>query len=159
MTKYGMPLLVRETSSRSEPVRTDKPFQYRPPPLAKKRGEAKWRQPEPRREASSGNDRSPRLETPYTPHDYAANQQLREELAELRRMVARNVQPQARRCSGLHTKSLTRSSLMSRILFPSTSKCPHSQRSAEKTTMYLPGIISSSSPTTVWHLKIIPITK
>ncbi|KAM1329105.1 hypothetical protein ACFX2F_013304 [Malus domestica] len=73
----------------------DKPPPYRPSPLANKGGGARWRKPEPKKETFSGNDCSPKWELPHTPHSNIANQQLRNELAELRMMIVQNAQPQA----------------------------------------------------------------
>ncbi|KAM1169133.1 hypothetical protein ACFX19_031494 [Malus domestica] len=96
-TKYGIPVMIGETSRKEGTITSDKPPPYRPPPLANKGWGTNWRKPEPRREAGAGNDRSPKIESALIGHDdNSATQQLREELAELRRTVAQNAQPQAR---------------------------------------------------------------
>ena len=94
-TMYGMPQLIGESSGKGEPTRIDKPSPYRPPLMATRERESRWRKPDTRNEANSGNDRGPRWDLrPHTPPNNAANQQIRDELAELRRMVVRNAQPQ-----------------------------------------------------------------
>ncbi|KAM2766056.1 hypothetical protein COP1_022020 [Malus domestica] len=96
-TRYGMPATIGETSGKEGSSTADKPPPYRPPPLVNKGGGTSWRNPEPRRETSAGNDRSPKIEPALFGHnDTLATQQLREELAELRRAVAQNAQPRAR---------------------------------------------------------------
>ena len=45
-------------SGKGEPTKADKPPSYRPPPLASKGGDAKWKKLEPRKEIFLGNDRS-----------------------------------------------------------------------------------------------------
>ncbi|KAM2117324.1 hypothetical protein ACFX1R_010888 [Malus domestica] len=96
-TRYGMPATIGETSGKEGSSTADKPPPYRPPPLVNKGGGTSWRKPEPRREASAGNDRSPKIKPALLGHnDTLATQQLREELAELRRAVAQNAQPRAR---------------------------------------------------------------
>ncbi|KAM1567215.1 hypothetical protein ACFXTH_046358 [Malus domestica] len=96
-TRYGMPAMMGETSGNEGSTTSDKPPPYRPPPLVNKGGGTSWRKPEPRREASAGNDQSPKIESTLLGHnDILATQQLREELAELRRTVAQNAQPRAR---------------------------------------------------------------
>ncbi|KAM1750648.1 hypothetical protein ACFX11_008863 [Malus domestica] len=86
-----MPQLIRESSGKGEPTKVDKPPPFRSPPLAIKGGYAKWKQPDPKKETFSGNDHSPKWGASYTPYNNTVNQQLRNELAELRMMVAQNV--------------------------------------------------------------------
>ncbi|KAM0986415.1 hypothetical protein ACFX13_013831 [Malus domestica] len=81
-----MSQLIRESSGKGEATNVDKP-----PP-----GRARWRKPKPKKETFSGNDRSPKWEPPHTPPNNIANQQLRDKLAKLRRMVLHNAYPQAR---------------------------------------------------------------
>ncbi|KAM1814915.1 hypothetical protein EV2_028993 [Malus domestica] len=93
-TKYGMPEWIGESSGKKESTKMDKPLPYRPPLLTNKGGERKWRKPEPNKEVNSGNNHSPRWEPrPRSPPSNGANQQIRDELADLRRMVVRNAQP------------------------------------------------------------------
>ncbi|KAM1624476.1 hypothetical protein ACFX2K_022653 [Malus domestica] len=96
-TRYGMPATMGETSGKEGSSTADKPPPYRPPPLVNKGRGTSLRKPEPRREASAGNDRSPKIEPALFGHnDTLATQQLREELPELRRAMAQNAQPRAR---------------------------------------------------------------
>ncbi|KAM1263583.1 hypothetical protein ACFX2G_029185 [Malus domestica] len=89
--------MMGETSGKESTTTSDKPSPYRPPPLVNKGGGTNWRKPEPRRKASAGNDRSPKIESALLGHnDNLATQQLREELAELRRIVAQNAQSRPR---------------------------------------------------------------
>ncbi|KAM2913709.1 hypothetical protein COP2_044331 [Malus domestica] len=109
--RFGLPVMMGETSGKEGTTTTtsDKPPPYRPPPMVNKGGGSNWRKLEPRREANAGNDRSPKIESTILGHnDNIATQQLREELAELRRTVTQNAQ---------RSGSLTRS----RILNISTS--------------------------------------
>ncbi|KAM2901311.1 hypothetical protein FF1_007309 [Malus domestica] len=100
--RYGMPGMMGETSGKEATTTTtttasDKPPPYRPPPMVNKGGGSNWRRPEPRREANAGNDRSPKIGSAILGYnDNLATQQLREELAELRRTVTQNAQPRAR---------------------------------------------------------------
>ncbi|KAM2784231.1 hypothetical protein COP1_013637 [Malus domestica] len=90
-----MPQLTGESSGKCELTIVDNPPPYRPPPLANKGGGARWRKPKTKKETFSGNDRSPKWEPPLSPHNNTANQQFREELAELRKMGVHDAQPQA----------------------------------------------------------------
>ncbi|KAM1207380.1 hypothetical protein ACFX14_008110 [Malus domestica] len=96
--KYGLPATAGETSGKETTTTTsDKPLPYRPPPMVNKGGGSNWRKSETRREANAGNDRSPKVESAiHGQNDNLATQQLREELAELRRTVIQNVQPRVR---------------------------------------------------------------
>ncbi|XP_070668944.1 uncharacterized protein [Malus domestica] len=96
-TRYGMPIITEELSGKEGFVTSDKPPSYRPTPFANKGGRANWRKPESKKGAGTGNDQSPKNEAALIFHNNnTATQQLREELAELRRTVAHNGQPQAR---------------------------------------------------------------
>ncbi|KAM1746957.1 hypothetical protein ACFX11_013542 [Malus domestica] len=91
--RYRMPGMMGETSGKETTTTTtttasDKPPPYRPPPMVNKGGGSNWKKPEPRREANAGSDRSPKIGLAILSHnDNLATQQLREELAELRRTV------------------------------------------------------------------------
>ncbi|KAM2961338.1 hypothetical protein FF1_030925 [Malus domestica] len=92
-----MPIITGEPSGKEGFVTSDKPPPYRPPPLTNRGGGANWRKPESKKEAGAGNNRSPKNEAALIFHNNnTATQQLSEELAELRRTVAHNAQPQAR---------------------------------------------------------------
>ncbi|KAM1375247.1 hypothetical protein ACFX2I_025704 [Malus domestica] len=96
--KFGLPATAGETSGKETTTTTsDKPLPYRPPPMVNKGGGSNWRKSETRREANAGNDRSPKIESAiHGQNDNLATQQLREELAELRRTVIQNAQPRVR---------------------------------------------------------------
>ncbi|KAM2877073.1 hypothetical protein COP2_020019 [Malus domestica] len=64
---------IRESSETGIPSAAGKPLPYRPSPLANKGGDARWRQPEPKNEAFSSNEHSPKWGRFYTPHNKAAN--------------------------------------------------------------------------------------
>ncbi|KAM1008706.1 hypothetical protein ACFX2A_005215 [Malus domestica] len=68
-TRYGMPIMMGETSGNEGTTTSDKPPPYRPPPLVNKGGGTNWRKPEPRREATTGNDRSPKIESALIGHN------------------------------------------------------------------------------------------
>ncbi|KAM1610378.1 hypothetical protein ACFXTN_020785 [Malus domestica] len=95
--KIGASNSVEETSGKGLSTTRGKPLPYRPPSLVNKgRREAKWRQPDIHSEAFLGIDHGSKWETFYPPYNNMANQQLRNELVELRMMVVPNCQPQAR---------------------------------------------------------------
>ncbi|KAM1853825.1 hypothetical protein ACFX14_009733 [Malus domestica] len=96
-TKYGMPITTGEFSGKESSITSDKPLPYRPPSMAHKGGGANWRKPASKKEAFTGNDRSPKNESAFLfQNNNTATQQLRDELVELRRAVVQNAQPQAR---------------------------------------------------------------
>ncbi|KAM1504127.1 hypothetical protein ACFX1X_000274 [Malus domestica] len=133
-TRYGMLAMMGDTSGKEGSTTSDKPPPYRPPPLVNKGGGTSWRKPEPRREASAGNDRSPKIEYALLGHnDILATQQLREELAELRRTVAQNAQPRARPVFRITYQKPYPLYIDELNPFP-LNLCPHSQHSRVRTT-------------------------
>ncbi|KAM2147818.1 hypothetical protein ACFX1Q_004520 [Malus domestica] len=92
-----MPITTRESSGKESFITSDKPPPYRPSPLANKGRGANWRKPESKKEVGAGNDRSSKNKYALLfQNNNIVTQQLREELAELRRTVACNAQPRAR---------------------------------------------------------------
>ncbi|KAM1418421.1 hypothetical protein ACFXTO_022093 [Malus domestica] len=91
-----MPITMGESNQKESFAAPNKPLPYRPPPLAHKGGGTNWRKPESKKEAIIGNDRSPKDESALLFQNNTATQQLRNELAELRRAVVQNAQPRAR---------------------------------------------------------------
>lgn len=57
---------VKEPSGKGGSATAGKPPPYKPPPLANKGGEARWRQLEPKNKAFSGNERNSKWGPPYT---------------------------------------------------------------------------------------------
>ncbi|KAM1125939.1 hypothetical protein ACFX2B_040681 [Malus domestica] len=95
-TKYEMPITTGESSQKESFTAPNKPLPYRPPPLAHKGGGTNWRKLKSKKEAFIGNDRNPKDESAFLFQNKTATQQLRDELAELRRAVVQNAQPRAR---------------------------------------------------------------
>ena len=132
-----------------------KPPHYRPPPLVDKEGETRRRQPEPKKKTFSGNDCSPKWGPPCTPHNNAANQQYRNELTELRRMVVHNAQPQAHPLFRITYQKLYLEYIDEQNPFPLNFKMPAFPTfSGEDCNVSS----SSSFQTTMWHLKTILTT-
>ncbi|KAM1754309.1 hypothetical protein COP1_006638 [Malus domestica] len=147
-TKYRMPIITGKSSQKESSAAPDKPLPYRPPPLAHKGGGTNWRKPESKKEAFIGNDRSPNDESALFFQNNIATQQLRDELAELRRAVVQNEQPRARPAFRITYQKLILNTSMNKIHFLPTSRCPHSQHSRVRTE-----ITFSSSLITGWRMR------
>ncbi|KAM1169159.1 hypothetical protein ACFX19_031517 [Malus domestica] len=153
-----MPQLVGDSSGKGVPTKPDKPLPYRPLSLASNGGDARWRKPEPSKETFSGNDRSPKWEPPHTLPNNTAHQQLKDELAELRRMVVRNAQPQAHSLFRITYQKSYLEYVNEHNLFLVNFKMPAFPTFSEEDGNVSSRYHISSSLITVWHLKTIPIT-
>lgn len=87
-----------------------------------------------------------------------ANQQLKNEIADLRRLILQNAQLLAQPMFKVTYQNSTLLISMNTIIFPSTSKCHLFPPSMEKIVVCLPETTSSNSQIIVWHSKTIPTT-